>query len=479
MSLVSDHQRDDAGMLPGMDRRHRPADFFHERTNFNFIAKSRVFLIMFLIVVVGGPLLLILRPLSLGIDFNGGVSWQVDVAKGHAANVNDLRKIVDTTTLVDYKATISSSPQSGKKTIRVQAQVVNDPIEAIRSAIAKIVGKKTADVNENRTGTVQSFSVSKVVGVEKATIESKLKAIDLGGAKANVSVAKQQVTVTLSAPPKSVRERVSSVLAKYAGKTTNDVSISTVGPTWGGEVSKKAITALIVFFFVLAIYLSIRFEFKMAMAALVAVVHDIIFTVAVYAITQFTVSPATVTAFLTILGFSLYDTVVVFDKIKENQGPAITIGKATYGEMANRSLNEVLMRSLSTSFVALMPVLSLLVVGAGFFGATALEDFALALFAGLFVGTYSSIFVATPMLVWWKEREPQYRAIAERQLVRAQTAQRKAARSAALVGEVIPVDAVAQGADDWDSTGVAGPPAIMRTTGNAPRPRQQRGRKRT
>src|SRR5262249_55550432 len=148
--------------------------------------------------------------------------------------------------------------------------------------------------------------------------------------------------------------------------------------------------------------LTIRFELKMAAAAILAVIHDIIFTVAVYALTQFSVSPATVTAFLTILGFSLYDTVVVFDKIKENQG-TVSQGRRTYTEMANASLNQVLMRSLSTSFVALMPVLSLLVVGAGLFGATALQDFALALFAGLFVGTYSSVFVAAPILVWWKE----------------------------------------------------------------------------
>ena len=152
----------------------------------------------------------------------------------------------------------------------------------------------------------------------------------------------------------------------------------------------------------------------MSAAAIVAVIHDIIFTVGVYALFQFQVSPATVTAFLTILGFSLYDTVVVFDKVGEFQRTLTATGRTTYCEMVNRSLNAVLMRSLSTSLVALLPVVSLLIVGAGILGATALEDFALALAAGLFIGSYSSIFVAAPLLAWWKEREPQYRALAER-----------------------------------------------------------------
>ncbi len=152
----------------------------------------------------------------------------------------------------------------------------------------------------------------------------------------------------------------------------------------------------------------------MSAAAIVAVIHDIIFTVGVYALFHFPVSPATVTAFLTILGFSLYDTVVVFDKVVEFQRTLTGTGRSTYREMVNRSLNAVLMRSVSTSLVALLPVISLLVVGAGILGATALEDFALALAAGLFIGSYSSIFVAAPLLAWWKEREPQYRALAER-----------------------------------------------------------------
>src|ERR1700710_694559 len=152
----------------------------------------------------------------------------------------------------------------------------------------------------------------------------------------------------------------------------------------------------------------------MSAAAIIAVIHDIIFTVGVYALFGFQVTPATVTAFLTILGFSLYDTVVVFDKVGEFQKSLTATGRSSYSEMVNRSLNAVVMPSISTSLVALLPVVSLLIVGSGILGATALEDFALALAAGLFIGSDSSIFVARPLLAWWKEREPQYRALAER-----------------------------------------------------------------
>jgi preprotein translocase subunit SecF len=218
------------------------------------------------------------------------------------------------------------------------------------------------------------------------------------------------------------QEKISVALAKYGGVKSADVSVSDVGPTWGQQVSSKALRALIIFFLVIALYLSVRFTIKMAIAAIVAVIHDIAITIGVYAITGFEVTPATVIAFLTILGFSLYDTVVVFDKIKENEPKIGTVKGMTYTEMANRSLNEVLMRSLNTSFFALLPVASLLIVGVQIYGALALRDFGLALFVGLLTGAYSSIFVATPILAWLKEREPKHRAVAARVETRAQRA---------------------------------------------------------
>src|ERR1700675_4514530 len=169
------------------------------------------------------------------------------------------------------------------------------------------------------------------------------------------------------------QEKITAALAEYAGVKPAAVSVSDVGPTWGQQVSSKALRALVIFFFVIALYLSVRFTIKMAIAAIIAVIHDIAITIGVYAITGFEVTPATVIAFLTILGFSLYDTVVVFDKIRENERLVGTVKNMTYTDMANTSLNQVLMRSLNTSFVALLPVASLLVVGVWIYGALALR----------------------------------------------------------------------------------------------------------
>ncbi len=265
-------------------------------------------------------------------------------------------------------------------------------------------------------------------------------------------------------------------MAKYGGVARADVSVSDVGPTWGNTVSSKALRALVIFFFVIALYLSLRFTIKMAIAAIIAVLHDIAITIGVYAITGFEVTPATVIAFLTILGFSLYDTVVVFDKIKENERLVGTGNMTTYTDMANTSLNQVLMRSLNTSFVALLPVASLLVVGVWIYGALALRDFGLALFVGLLTGAYSSIFVATPILAWLKEREPKHRAVAEKIETRAQRAEKPEYQ-----GEnPAKVPAGAAAADATATPGGTPAPAPTGGSGAAvtPRPRQQRGRKR-
>jgi preprotein translocase subunit SecF len=286
-----------------------------------------------------------------------------------------------------------------------------------------------------------------------------------------------------------VEERITASLAKYGDIDAKVISVSEVGPSWGEKVSTQALLALGLFFVAIALYLSVRFEMKMAAAAIAAVVHDILITVGVYAVTGIEVTPATVIAFLTILGFSLYDTVVVFDKIKENTPQLTTVRGLTYTAMANRSLNQVLMRSLNTSFVALLPVTSLLVVGVGLEGALALREFGLALFIGLIVGAYSSIFVATPLLVWWKEREPRYRTLAERSSVRAE--REAAAAMSTTFGEdqdeAAEVAAAGAGAAPAAKQGKTTPaakpsPGAMPGTTSGPviqpRPRQQRSRKR-
>ncbi len=194
----------------------------------------------------------------------------------------------------------------------------------------------------------------------------------------------------------------------------NNVNFDDVGPTWGGQVTSKAIEALIVFFIAVTLYISARFEFKMAVAAIVAVIHDILVTVGIYSITGFQVTPDTVVAVLTVLGYSLYDTVVVFDRIRDNAKGLGASGRITYSEMVNLSMNQTLARSINTSLVAIIPVLSVLVVGSFILGATSLQDFGLALVIGLTSGAYSSIFIASPLLALMKEREPRYITIRQR-----------------------------------------------------------------
>jgi preprotein translocase subunit SecF len=215
--------------------------------------------------------------------------------------------------------------------------------------------------------------------------------------------------------------RQRTILDRVAAITGADparVAVSAVGPRWGAEVSGQALRALGVFLVLVVAYITVRFELRMAAAALVTLLHDVLVTVGVYAIVGFQVSPASVIAFLTILGYSLYDTVVVFDRVREDTASLGSASTSTYGELANRALNHVLVRSLSTSITSLLPVGSLLFVGANLLGADTLSDLALALFVGMAVGTYSSIFVATPFLVWLKEREPRYAELRTRVLSR-------------------------------------------------------------
>ena len=197
------------------------------------------------------------------------------------------------------------------------------------------------------------------------------------------------------------------------------ISVTTVGPTWGSSITNKAIEALIIFFIVVAIYISIRFEPKMALAAFIAMVHDLLVTIGVYSLFGFQITPDTVIAILTILGYSLYDTVVVFDRVRDNAGGILKSGDLSYGEMVNLSMNQTLARSINTSLVAILPVLAVLLVGADLLGATTLQNYGLALFVGLMSGAYSSIFIASPLLAWMKEREPRFREMAERARLRS------------------------------------------------------------
>jgi preprotein translocase subunit SecF len=207
---------------------------------------------------------------------------------------------------------------------------------------------------------------------------------------------------------------VVDTLVELTGSEQNEVVVNEVGPSWGEEISRKALQALVVFLIAIVIYITIRFEFRMALATLGALVHDILIVIGAYAILQLPVTPATVVAILTILGFSIYDGIVVFDRVDENTRLLSANARMTYSKMVDRSLNEVLMRSLNTQITAIIPILSVLVVGSLALGASTLQEFGLALFIGQLSGAYSSIFIASPLLALLKEREPRYRALRER-----------------------------------------------------------------
>ncbi|MFF5717291.1 protein translocase subunit SecF [Streptomyces buecherae] len=235
---------------------------------------------------------------------------------------------------------------------------------------------------------------------------------------------------------------VQKALAKELGVESSKINTQLVGPSWGEEIARKAWQGLAIFMLLVVVYLAIAFEWRMALAALIALVHDLTITVGVYALVGFEVTPGTVIGLLTILGYSLYDTVVVFDGLRESSKGLTKQTRYTYSEIANRSLNGTLVRSINTTVVALLPVAALLFIGGGFLGAGMLNDISLALFVGLAAGAYSSIFIATPLVADLKERDPQMKALATR--VRAKRA--AAAARAESSGKAAPAD----DADDSD-----------------------------
>ena len=254
--------------------------------------------------------------------------------------------------------------------------------------------------------------------VSVADARDALSAIGEGDAKIqtlNSESAGQLLRVQTEPSTQAEIDAVTEALAELTGVTVGDIDdITTVGPTWGDEITAKAQRALLAFFVLIALYITVRLEWKMALGALLAVVHDIGITVGIYSLFQIEVTPATVIAILTILGYSLYDTIVVYDKIQENTERPAVAQKHAYTDLVSLSLNQVLMRSLNTTITSLLPVLAMLFVGSFLLGAVTLQEFAVALAIGLVTGAYSSIFVATPFVAWIKEREPYYRNLRSR-----------------------------------------------------------------
>lgn len=255
---------------------------------------------------------------------------------------------------------------------------------------------------EFSTETVQIGDVEEILaanGIEATTAKiQELSGSD--GRRLRVQTADQAEEVRLA---------VKQQLAERAEIESQEVSEARVSSSWGSSLTNKAVRALLVFFVLVSLFIAWRFEWKMAVAAFAAMVHDVVISVGVYSVFGFLVTPATVVAFLTILGYSLYDTIVVFDRVHDN---AIRLGssRVSYGDVVNVSMNQVLMRSLNTTISSLLPVISLLVVGSWLLGAVTLREFAIALLVGLFLGAYSSIFIAAPLLAVYKAREPRYAA---------------------------------------------------------------------
>jgi preprotein translocase subunit SecF len=264
-----------------------------------------------------------------------------------------------------------------------------------------------------------------------------------------------------------------AALAEQAGIDPADINTTDIGPTWGKEISRKALIGLVVVLAAITLYIAMRFEWKMAIGAMIALAHDVLITAGVYALTGREVTPETVIAILTILGFSLYDTVVIYDKIKENTESTALVSKYGYSGVVNMSINQVFMRSVNTSLVVLLPILSLLL-----FGGATLKDFAFAMFIGVLTGAYSSIFVAAPILTILKEREPKYRQLQERTATREAIKARRAA--AATGGAAVTDGGAATGAPTAAKSAAVSTAAANRSTartGTSQRPRPKSKRK--
>jgi len=303
---------------------------YHGETSFDFVGKRKIgfaISITLILLTLGS---LFTRGLNLGIDFEGGVAWQVPSSE--TMDVDAARSVLEDNGVPTENAKVQTLTSGTTTSIRIQ------------------VGDQTSEV----------------------------------------------------------RAKVQSDLATKAQVDINDVSVNSVSSSWGRAITEKAIRALIAFMVLVGLYIAWRFEWRMAIAAIFAMLHDVLISVGIYSIIGFEVTPATVVAFLTILGFSLYDTIVVFDKVKDNI-EKFAVSRTSMADITNVSMNQVLMRSLNTSLAAVLPVLSLLVLGSGVFGAIALREFAIALLVGLITGSYSSIYIASPLLAIFKQRESRYK----------------------------------------------------------------------
>jgi preprotein translocase subunit SecF len=252
-------------------------------------------------------------------------------------------------------------------------------------------------------GDAWDIPASETFGVDEAQAVLEDNGVSTNGARIQrrSSDTNDLITVQIEEVTQQNAVDITNAFADAAGVGTDEVNFSFTSSTWGGEITDKAVRALIIFLIVVSIFISIRFEWRMALAALAAMAHDVLVVVGAYSLFGFEVTPGTVIAFLTILGYSLYDTIVVFDRVRENEGKYAGV-RMPYEDIVNISMNQVLMRSINTSISSIIPVISLLLIGSGLLGAVTLREFGLALLIGMISGIYSSIFVATPLLAGFK-----------------------------------------------------------------------------
>jgi preprotein translocase subunit SecF len=252
----------------------------------------------------------------------------------------------------------------------------------------------------------QEFDIAATANPDQQLAVDTVKGVEPGESPTVTTVGKSGLRIQTSQLTSDQVQEVKDALKTAFDVDDTKISAEYIGPTWGADITRKAVTGIIVFLIFVTVVMTIYFRnWRMALSGLIALFHDLIITVGIYAAVGWEVTPATVIGFLTILGYSMYDTVVVFDKVRENTADTLDQNRFTYAEKANLAVNQTLVRSINTSVVALLPVASILFVGAVVLGAGTLRDIALALFVGMLVGTFSSIFLATPLEVSLRERE--------------------------------------------------------------------------
>jgi len=430
---------DDAAraLLAKPRRGHGPvARLYRGETRFDFVGRRRVwFGISTLIILAGIVSLIVHGGLNLGIEFKGGTEWTIaapGVTQSQAVDAMQGTGLVN--------PTVQLLGSGNKQTLTVQSD-----LNRLSQAQQNAVSQNVQDAMHRLTHTHGS-------AVNAATTTSTTAAPTTTTTAAGATTTSSPTTTTTTNPANSVPHT-----------SADTISITTVGPTWGSSITNDAIKALIIFFIVVAIYISIRFEPKMALAAFIAMIHDVLIAVGIYSIFNFQVTPDTVVAILTILGYSLYDTVVVFDRVRDNTRGIGSSGRLTYPQLINLSMNQTLARSINTSAVAILPVLAVLLIGAQLLGATTLQSYGLALFVGLLSGAYSSIFIASPVLCMMKEREPRWVDIANRLAKRGEgTGWYSAADAAALSTQM----SVAAAGQLSRGGGGGGAPAAQRSGGS-------------